>query len=100
MLQLRKFDICYSLLNDQSSLFEQFKNLLFGNVLKLAFVVDIDQVDLMIRGYQVGDDPGSAGFTFAFGFNGQSNFMNAMSQMNPGIRFCFEGSDKVLEIGF
>ncbi len=85
---------------DQPSLFEQFKDLLFGNVLKLAFIVDVYQVNLLVLGNQVGDHPSAAGLTFTLGCNGQADFMNAMSQVNPGIRFFFEGSDKALEISF
>jgi|GEM_PF-5293028 len=75
-------------------------NLLFGNVFKLAFVVDINQVNLLIPGHQVGDHPGSAGFSFTFGDNGQADFMNAMTQMNSCIGFLLKNPDQALEVGF
>jgi hypothetical protein len=46
--------------------FEQFKYLFFGNVFKLAFVVDVYKVNLVILGYNISDNSCTSRLTFAF----------------------------------
>ena len=90
----------FGLLLYQPCFFKQLKNLFFGNVLQLAFVVNVDQIDLLVLGHQEGDHPGATGFTFSFGGNRQTNLIDAMAQVNAGIRFFFKGIDQSLKIGF
>lgn len=74
--------------------FKQLNNLFFGNIFKPVFVVDVHEINFVIFGYKVGDNPCTARLTFAFGSNGHAYFMYAMAKLNTGIRLFFQDFGK------
>ena len=70
----------------QPGLFKQFKNLFFGNVFELAFVVDKHQVNLAVLVHKVSDNSYDTRFPFSFRGNGHAYFVNVVAKMDTGTR--------------